>query len=102
VPHLGLAGALIILATSGVFTGYLSAPAGYIFDVIPDERRGQVGGVVGAGMSLGQGTGVVVAGLACAVATPSDVIAVCGAAGTVIAVRLAVRWRAVTRGGNPT
>ena len=102
VPHLGLAGALIILATSGVFTGYLSAAAGYIFDVIPDERRGQVGGVVGAGMSLGQGTGVVVAGLACAVATPSDVIAVCGAAGTVIAVILAVRWRAVTRGGNPT
>jgi hypothetical protein len=64
-----------------------------LFDAVPDEHRGQASGVTGAGMALGQGVMIVAAGAAAALAGPAPAIAGCGAAGAVLAVPLAVRWR---------
>jgi predicted MFS family arabinose efflux permease len=90
---LGLAGALAVLACSGLFTGYLATAGAVLIGAVPDERRGQAGGVIGAGMSLGQGLAIIAAGAAAGVISPAAVVAVFGAAGTVAAVVLSWRWR---------
>jgi predicted MFS family arabinose efflux permease len=93
MPDLRAAGALAILAVSGLFTGYIATASDALFDVIPDEHRGKAGGVVGAGMSGGQAIGIL-AGVALAqLLSPAVVIALAGVAGTACAVPLAVAWR---------
>ena len=91
----GIAGAVAVLAASGLCTGYIATAGGALFDVIPDERRGQTGGVVGAGMNLGQGAAIAAAGLAAQQVSPGLVIACSGIAGTAVAGWLAVRWRKI-------
>jgi Major Facilitator Superfamily len=90
-----LAPALAILAASGLFTGYIATASGALAGVIPDEHRGKVSGVVGAGMSLGQGVMMVAAGAAALCVSPALVVAACGAAGTAAAVPLLLAWRRV-------
>jgi len=95
----GLAAAAVILAVSGLFTGYIATAGGALFEAVPDGRRGQASGVVGAGMSLGQGVVIVAAGVAAQRVSPGLVVACTGAVGTVAAVWLAVVWRAIHRAG---
>jgi MFS family permease len=92
----GLAAACAVLVASGLCTGYGAAAGGALFEVIPDERRGQASGLVGAGMSLGQGLVIIVAGAAAGHWSPADVLAGCGGAGTILAFFLVIRWRRVT------
>lgn len=90
---LGLAGALAVLAVSALFAGYIPAASGVIMDAIPGEHRGKVSGLTGAGMSAGQGTGMIAAGALASWTTPSLALVTIGAAGTVLAVVLAGAWR---------
>lgn len=88
-----LAGALAILAGSGLCTGYIATAGGALMNMIPDEHRGKVSGVIGAGMSLGQGVAVVAAGAAAQRFSPALVVAGAGVAGSVAAALLARGWR---------
>ena len=92
--------ALVILFASGLCTGYIPAASGALFEVIPDEHRGKAGGVVGAGMSLGQGIGIVVAGAVAQRVSPALVIALVGAAGTAAGVPLILAWRRLQAKGG--
>jgi len=94
----GLAGALAVLAVSALFAGYIPAVSGVLMDAIPDEHRGKVSGLMGAGMSLGQGAGMIAAGALASRVAPSLAIAMLGAAGTAAAVALAGAWRRVVPG----
>ena len=89
--------ALAILAGSGFFTGYLANASATLYNVIPDEHRGQAGGVVGAGLSFSQGVTIIGAGAAAEHLSPELVLAWAGLIGTGLALWLAVRWRAVIR-----
>jgi Major Facilitator Superfamily len=93
----GLAGGCVILAAAGLLTGYGSAAGGTLFEVIPPDRRGQASGIVGAGMSLGQGVVILAAGAAAGRISPALVLAGCGLVGAVCAVPLAVRWHTLHR-----
>jgi MFS family permease len=92
IPGIRLGGALAILAVSGLLTGYIPAASGELFKAIPDEHRGKAGGVVGAGMSLGQALGIVIAGAVAQRVSPALVIALVGAAGTICGVPLIMAW----------
>jgi MFS family permease len=94
-----LAGALAVFAASGLCTGYVATANDVLFGVIPDEHCGKASGVVGAGISLGQAIGVVVAGAAAQRLSPAVVLAGCGVAGTCCAVPLVVSWRRNYRSG---
>jgi predicted MFS family arabinose efflux permease len=90
-----LAVAVIILFLSGLYTGYIPAASGAAMAVIPDRDRGKAGGVIGAGMSLGQGMTVIAAGAVAQRVSPALVIAITGMAGTACGIPLALRWRKV-------
>lgn len=77
---------LVILALSGVFSCYLIAANAAFVSAAPPEMRGQAFGVAQAGMGLGQGSAMVVAGAAAQQYSSSIVIAVCGLMGALVAV----------------
>lgn len=77
---------LVILAVSGVFSCYLIAANAAFVSAAPPELRGQSFGVAQAGMGLGQGSAMVVAGAAAQQYSSSIVIAVCGLIGAIVAV----------------
>ena len=77
---------LVILAVSGVFSCYLIAANAAFVSAAPPEMRGQAFGVAQAGMGLGQGSAMVVAGAAAQQYSSSIVIAVCGLMGALVAV----------------
>ena len=82
--------ALVILTVSGVASCYLLAANAAFVAAAPTELRSQAFGIAQGGMSLGQGTAMVVAGAAAQNHSPSTVIAVSGALGAVLAAVLAV------------
>ena len=67
----------------------------------PPEHRSQVFGIAQAGMSLGQGTVMVLAGAAAGRYAPSAVIAAAGCLGTIVAIVLALNWHAETSRDEP-
>jgi MFS family permease len=78
--------ALIILFASGVFDCFQVAASTAFVLMAPPEHRSQVFGIAQAGMSLGQGAVMVLAGaLAQTHHSPSSVIAAIGLAGAVVA-----------------
>ena len=93
----GLAGALAILFASGLCTGYIATAGGALMNAIPDEHRGKAGGVIGAGMALGQGLAIIAAGAAAQQYRPAAVIAAFGLAGTAAAGLLAPGWARARR-----
>jgi MFS family permease len=89
----GLGAALLVLAASGAFGGYQPAASAAFVRAVPTRMRGAAFGVAQGGMSLGQGTIMIVAGAAAGSGfMPSEVIAVTGVIGTVCAVLLAISW----------
>jgi MFS family permease len=92
-----VAGAVVILAVSALFTGYIPAASGALMEAVPDEHRGKAGGVVGAAMSLPQAVLILVAGAIASRVSPALVIAVAGAIGTACGVPLILSWRRVRR-----
>jgi MFS family permease len=92
-----IAGAIVILALAGFFTGYLPVATDALMEAVPDEHRGKANGVIGAGMSLGQGIAVLAAGAIASRVSPSVIIAVAGGIGTACGVPLVLAWRRVQR-----
>ena len=80
-----LPAALVILVVSGIFDCYQLAANAAFVRAAPPAQRGQAFGIAQAGMSLGQGAAMVVAGAAAERFAPSMVIAASGAIGLVVA-----------------
>ena len=87
-PRLPLA--LTILTVSGVFACFQLAAAAAFVRAAPPEHRSQAFGLAQGGMSLGQGVVMVLAGAAAERFQAADVIVVCGAAGAVAAMVIAL------------
>ncbi len=81
-----LALALVILFSSGIFDCFQVAASAAFVSATPPEHRSQAFGIAQAGMSLGQGTVMILAGAAAQSYPPGRVIAVIGLVGAVIAV----------------
>jgi predicted MFS family arabinose efflux permease len=92
-----LAAAAGILVISALFTGYIAVASTSIYTAVPDSRRGQAGGVIGAAMALSQGTGILAAGVAAQHFSPGLVVACAGEAGAITALLLALSWYKVQR-----
>jgi MFS family permease len=81
----GLPVVLAILLASGLCDSFqVSANAAFVA-AVPDQRRGQAFGLAVAGMNLGQGAAMILAGAAAQRFAPTAVIAVAGAAGAAAA-----------------
>ena len=87
--------ALLILAGSGLASCYLVSENAAFYDAIPNEHRGKAGGVANAGMVLGQGVMMIAGGAIASRLGPPAAIAICGAAGTAVAVMLAISWHRI-------
>jgi MFS family permease len=81
---------LLILFASGLGAGYQIAANAAFVSAAPQEQRSQAFGLAQGGMSLGQGVVLIVAGAAADHHSPARVIALCGTAGAVAAVAIAV------------
>ena len=95
-PHFPLA--LLILFVSGVFDCYQVAASTAFLSAAPERQRSQVFGLAQAGMSLGQGAAMILAGLIAQRHSPSTAIAVIGAFGAIVAAVIVAAdqapWRA--------
>ncbi|MGD0375156.1 MAG: MFS transporter [Streptosporangiaceae bacterium] len=85
----GLPLTLAILFCSGVFDCFQVAASAAFVTTAPVAHRSQAFGLAQAGMSLGQGTAMILAGAAAEHFASATVIAVAGALGTVTAVAVA-------------
>jgi predicted MFS family arabinose efflux permease len=85
-----LAAALAILVVSGIFDCYQLAANAEFVRVTPPPQRSQAFGIAQGGMSLGQGTAMILAGAAAERFAPSLVIATCGAIGAAVALVIAL------------
>jgi hypothetical protein len=82
--------ALAILALSGLFDCYQVGASAAFISATPTAQRSQAFGIAQGGMSLAQGTAMVLAGAAAQHYAPGLVIAACGAIGTAVAVLIGV------------
>ena len=94
----GLLVSLLILFASGLCASYQLAANAAFVSAAPHEQRSQAFGLAQGGMSLGQGTVMILAGAAADHHSPARVIAVCGAVGAVVALAIAITW---ARGHGP-
>ena len=89
--------ALLILFTSGVFDCFQVAASAAFLSAAPERQRSQAFGLAQAGMSLGQGAAMILAGLIAQRHSPSTAIAIIGTFGAIAAVIVAADqapWRA--------
>ena len=86
----GLTVSLLVLVASGLFACYQLAANAAFVSAAPQEQRSQAFGLAQGGMSLGQGTVLILAGAAAQHHAPARVIAVCGAVGAVLALTIAL------------
>jgi predicted MFS family arabinose efflux permease len=85
-----LSGSLLILFASGLCSSYQLAANVAFVNAAPQEQRSQAFGLAQGGMSLGQGTVMILAGAAAQHHAPAQVIALCGAIGALVALALVV------------
>ncbi|HEY5985297.1 MAG TPA: MFS transporter, partial [Streptosporangiaceae bacterium] len=83
--HPALPLALAILLVGGLFDCYQTGASSAFVSATPPGQRSQAFGIAQGGLSLGQGTAMVLAGAAAQHYSPALVIAVSGAIGTVLA-----------------
>jgi predicted MFS family arabinose efflux permease len=89
----GLPAVLMILLASGLCDSYqVSANAAFVA-AVPDQQRGQAFGLAVAGMNLGQGVAIIIAGAAAQRFAPTAVIATAGTAGAAAAALIALTDR---------
>ena len=86
------AAALIILAASGGFGAYQIAANAAFVRAVPAHWRARAFGLAQGGMSLGQGTVMVLAGAAAERFAPTTVVAIAGVVGAVCAAGVAASW----------
>ena len=99
----GLPGSLLILAASGVCASYQIAANAAFVSAAPQEQRSQAFGLAQGGISLGQGTVMILAGAAADHHSPASVIAISGAVGAAVALAITVnraRGRRQSAGGH--
>jgi MFS family permease len=98
--HPGLIAALLIIAGSGACASYQLAANAAFVAAVPPQRRGQAFGLANGGMQVTQGLWIVLAGAAASstAASPAVAIAISGAVGAVLALALAMSWRARSAG----
>ena len=89
----GLLASAVLLAVSGMASAYQLAANAAFVTAVPPESRGQAFGLVQAGINVGQGLAIVVAGAAAHLLDAAWVIVVAGGAGCIAAVALARAWR---------
>jgi MFS family permease len=77
----GLPGILVILLASGLCDSYQVGVNAAFVAAVPDERRSQAFGLAIAGMQLGQGAAMVLAGAVASHASPWLAVTVAGAVG---------------------
>ena len=97
----GFAATLIILVASGAFGAYQIAANAAFVRAVPAHWRARAFGLAQGGMSLGQGTVLVLAGAAAQRFAPATVIAVAGAVGTVCAAGVAAGWLRARKQDEP-
>jgi hypothetical protein len=85
-----LPAALVILTVSGIFDCYQLAANAEFVRATPPAQRSQAFGIAQGGMSLGQGTAMILAGAAAGRFAPSIVIAASGALGAAVAIVIAM------------
>ena len=85
-----LLASLLVLFASGLFACYQLAANAAFVGAAPPEQRSQAFGLAQGGISLGQGTVLILAGAAAEHHSPARAIAVCGAIGAVAALAVAV------------
>jgi len=83
---------VILLIAGGLCACYQIAANAAFVSATPKDQRSQAFGLAQGGMSLGQGTVMIVAGAAAETVSPTLVIAIGGGVGTVLAAVLAVTW----------
>ncbi len=83
--------ALVILFVAGMCDCYQIVAVTLFVRATPDSRRGLAFGLATAGMSLGQGSAMIVAGAAAQHYAPATVVAVAGALGAVAAILISAR-----------
>jgi MFS family permease len=81
--------ALLILFVSGLCDCFQVAASATFVRAAPEGQRSQVFGLAQAGMSLGQGTAMILAGAVAQHHSPSVAIAISGALGTIAATMIA-------------
>jgi MFS family permease len=86
----GLAGILVILLASGLCDSYQVGANAAFVAAVPDERRGQAFGLAIAGMQLGQGAAMILAGVVASQANPWLAVTVAGAVGAAAALLIAL------------
>lgn len=86
--------ALALLALSGTFDCYQLAANASFVAAAPARQRSQAFGIAQGGMSLGQGTAMILAGAAAGRFSPSLVVAFSGAVGAVVAVAIRCQSKA--------
>ena len=95
-----LTGCLLILIASGLCASYQLAANAAFVSATPPEQRSQAFGLAQGGLSLSQGTAMILAGAAAQHYPPARVIAVFGAVGAMVALAIAIGW--VHDRGRPT
>jgi predicted MFS family arabinose efflux permease len=83
--------ALVILFVAGLCDCYQIVAVTLFVRATPDSMRSRAFGLAQAGMSLGQGSAMIVAGSAAQHYAPATVVAVAGALGVVAAILISVR-----------
>lgn len=92
----GLVVCWVLWFISGIFKGYnVPAQAAFTF-ALPTHRIAQAMGLVQAGLQVGQGVGLLLAGAAADWLSPLAVVAMFGAVGTAAAIGLATQIRATS------
>jgi predicted MFS family arabinose efflux permease len=84
--HPAIAGILVILTISGLASCYQLSLNVLLVQAVPAEWRGQVNGIANAGLSLGQGGGMILVGAAAQRFPVSSVVAGSGFLGALFAV----------------
>lgn len=98
-PALGAA--LVILCLSGMCVCYQVAANAAFVSTTPEAQRSQAFGLAQGGISLGQGTMMILAGAAAEAIAPAVVVAVCAGLGAIVAVALAAAWSRWRAGVDP-
>jgi predicted MFS family arabinose efflux permease len=96
ILRLDLVASMALFAVSNSLAMYQIAANTAFVERIPNEKRGQAFGLANAGLVVGQGIAVAIAGAAAEVVPPSTVVALSGGIGAVIACGLAFRWRGMS------
>ena len=88
----------ILLIAGGLCACYQIAANAAFVSATPRDKRSQAFGLAQGGISLGQGTVMIVAGAVAQAVSPSLVIAVCGGVGALLAAVLSAGWSRGQRG----